>query len=175
MPFDFVTTDPLRAKKTTQLATHGRENLVELHAKLCVHALHRAGLLTGNNRITIAIDDQQQKQMIMIDWEAWRRDDRLRPNFLCPACGRRCWRLHEKRGLFICRTCAGYDYACRHIGRFDPTFNRVRRLRRKLAANPRCRNAAEIRTEIRRGERALAKNLQRALNALARHAKGLEP
>jgi hypothetical protein len=172
MPFDFVTVDPVRARKTTQRATHGRENLVEQHAKLDVFALLRGGHLIGN-RITVAIGDQQQT--ILVDWEAWRGDDRLRPNFLCPRCARRCRRLHQKSGTLVCRLCAGYDYASRHTNRFHRHFHRTRRLKKKLAANPRCRNAAAIRTEIRRGERALAKSLRRVLNVLAKHGKGLEP
>jgi hypothetical protein len=169
MPFDFVTVgDVHRAQKGYPRAAQGRENWVERHAKLDVFFLHRAGMLLAN-RVTVAIGGQQQT--ILIEQEAWRRDQRLRPNFLCPTCGRRCRRLHEKDGVLICRKCAQYDYASRHLNRFDPAFNRVMRLKKILAANPRHRDAKRIRAEIRSCERALAKNLKRVLAALAKHLK----
>lgn len=172
MTFDFVTGGIQRGRKGYQRATQGPENLVERHAKLDVFALHRAGLLVGN-RVTVAIGDR--RQTILIEQEAWRGDHRLRPNFLCPSCGRRCRRLHEKEGALLCRTCAGYDYASRRLNRFDPAFNRVLRLKRRLADNPRHRDAKVFRAEIRRGERALAKNLRRVLAALAKHLKDAGP
>lgn len=56
-------------------------------------------------------------------------------NFICPRCGRGCYRIYEAKG-WACRTCHRLDYACRHRHRTIPGYNRLLFLRRRIGASP---------------------------------------
>ena len=82
------------------------------------------------------LDDGEQQQRIAIVWHSplpWIG----KPAFVCPACNRDCYCLHEKAGVFACRKCHGMSYASRHLYRSVPGVHRVSRLRRKIGADPR--------------------------------------
>jgi len=126
--------------------------LVENNPRLNVFALLRSGALTDGvvtrlkwgekacqltpQRTGILLDDGEQQQRIAIVWHSplpWIG----KPAFVCPACNRDCYCLHEKAGVFACRKCHGMSYASRHLYRSLPGVHRVSRLRRKIGADPR--------------------------------------
>jgi hypothetical protein len=67
---------------------------------------------------------------------SWHRALPL-PVFVCPACERDCYRLHEFRGAWRCRKCHALDYACRHRHRSIPGYHRALWLRRCIGVGPR--------------------------------------
>lgn len=170
MTFDFVR-DLAAAnarKGSIRPARWPDERLIEHRATLDIQALHKLGL-TLSGRITVAVGGQQQT--LMIAQEDWRGDGRLRPRWICPLCKVHRWKMYELHGVFACRVCQNLDFSSRHKNRFSKFYNRTRRLKAKLSANPHHRDAKRIRAEIRAGERALAKNLRRVLAALVKHLK----
>src|SRR5262249_10262147 len=61
-------------------------------------------------RTEILLDEGEQQQRIAIVWHSplpWIG----KPAFVCPACNRDCYCLHEKAGVFACRQCHGMAYA----------------------------------------------------------------
>jgi hypothetical protein len=85
----------------------------------------RAGGLRGTEA-TIIFNGRTQVVQLEQEW-TFGRKQRLRPWFRCPNCNRRCRTLHEKDGTFVCRSCSGYDYRCRHRNQSCPALNRVLR------------------------------------------------
>ena len=137
--------------------------LVENNPRLNVFALLRSGALTDGvvtrlkwgektcqltaQRTGILLDDGEQQQRIAIIWHSplpWIG----KPAFVCPACNRDCYCLHEKAGVFACRKCHGMSYASRHLYRSVPGVHRVSRLRRKSvsirARSRHCRSGQSI-------------------------------
>jgi len=91
-------------------------------------------------------------------------------NFVCPRCGRGCYRIYEIDG-WACRTCHRLDYSSRHRNRTVPGLSRLTFLRRSIgeAATPfsliaprslRARKFWRIVREIRWLEAGLVKHAQ---------------
>lgn len=131
---------------------HWRDDeLVEFNMRLNVNALHQAGALVpgaetawqwegvkayvraAHGQIFLSGDRQQT---LRFGYLTFLNDRYVRPRFLCPACGRGCYHLHDKGGTFACRNCCRYDYRSRHRQRYSPAFRRIVMLRKKLGADP---------------------------------------
>jgi hypothetical protein len=120
------------------------DRMVEAHLVADVHQLAREGLLTvgtearieggpGHGACRLAV---HEPGILELDGQPIR----LVPHcalpmhsFVCPGCGRDCYRLHRAAGIWRCRTCHRLDYASRHRHRSIPGFNRAIYLRRRLA------------------------------------------
>jgi len=74
----------------------------------------RDGLDPREQRITVVTGDGTRHVVKMSSWVPrpdWKPGSEL-PAFVCPACGRRTWRLWERGECAIgCRECAGTPYA----------------------------------------------------------------
>jgi len=128
------------------------------HQFLENHPMIRAGGLRGTEA-TIIFNGRTQVVQLEQEW-TFGRKQRLRTWFRCPNCNRRCRTLHEKDGTFVCRSCSGYDYRCRHRNQSCPALNRVRRgARLPHRALARARVIAEV--ELARLLRATVRDLQR--------------
>lgn len=157
------------------------DRLVEAHAVLDVHVLHREGLLVpgvearlgdGGYFRTIPeagkveIDGQQIRV-------AWHPALPLRC-FTCPSCGRDAYKLHSVGGVWACRQCHLLTYSSRHRCRTIPGLSRLRYLRRRigasaepfspLPANPKPRTS--VREHLR-----LAREIRRLEQALIEHGR----
>ena len=126
---------------------------VDRHPRLSVNALHQANALipgaetvwtweNGLERRVRATHGEiflsgDREQTIRVDWLPFLNDRYVRPRFLCPGCGRGCYHLHDKAGVWTCRHCCRYDYRSRHRQRFSPAFRRIAMLRKKLGADSR--------------------------------------
>jgi hypothetical protein len=93
--------------------------------KACLRATHSEIFLSGGC-----------EQTIRVDWLPFLNDRHIRPRFLCPSCGRGCYHLHDKAGVFACKDCCRYDWRSRHRQRFSPAFRRIAMLRKRLGADP---------------------------------------
>ena len=97
-----------------------------------------AAITAEETRVVIAIGET--RQVVELDTTAPSTNDQCRSVwFLCPACQRRCRKLHyadgERKLWFLCRICLRLDYTSRHCRRFGTgrALRRIERLHRKLA------------------------------------------
>jgi hypothetical protein len=95
--------------------------------------------------------------------------------FICPACERDCYRLHEVGGVWACRTCHRLTYLSRHRFRTLPGYTRALYLRSRIGASPilfspiapkplRARRYSALVREIRAIEAGLIGNLRENVN-----------
>src|SRR5262245_9880954 len=78
-----------------------------------IWTLWHAGLLPAGNRTSVVLSDGTRHDVGLSSWVPkpnWR-PGRALPAFVCPACGRRTWRLWEAGASALgCRACAGTRY-----------------------------------------------------------------
>jgi len=92
-----------------------------------VWTLWHAGLLPAENHITVVLSNGERHDVGLSSWvpkSNWR-PGRALPAFVCPACGRRTWRLWEAGEHALgCRACAGTPYAnCMPVGEWSTWGN----------------------------------------------------
>src|SRR5262245_2677198 len=91
-----------------------------------IWSLWHAGLLPAGNRTTVVTSDGTRHDVDLSSWiprPDWRPGSSL-PAFVCPACGRRTWRLWENDHALGCRACAGTSYArCIPVGEWSTWGN----------------------------------------------------
>jgi hypothetical protein len=138
-------------------ATHGHDwsnhELVESHAFLDINALYQCGGLVPGTETRLqwaeggpvgslrATHGQifltgSFNQVLPFDWVEVLNGRYERPRWRCPSCQGGAYHLHEKAGVFLCRRCCRYDWRSRHRQRSCPAFARIRRLRKRLNADP---------------------------------------
>jgi hypothetical protein len=159
------------------------ERLTSSHPMLDVHQLAREGLLApgtearidggeghGGYRLAVAgggileIDGQQ----IQV---GWHRSLPL-PCFICPRCGRGCYKLHRVGGVWACRTpCHRLTYASRHIGRTIPKLHRIRFLRRRIGADPTPFSPLPVKPLHARKHQRLCREIRELERALIEHGR----
>jgi len=170
-------------------------SLVEMNARVCVFQLRREGLLTVGIEVTIGGGDGHGGYHLAVHEAGKVEIDSQRIQlaahpmcnasvFVCPACGRDCYRLHCVNGTWACRRCHRLDYWCRHRNRTIPGLARIRYLRRRINADPqpfsplprkslRARKHLRICKEIRALEQALVEHAREDVAAVLerRHAR----
>ena len=112
-------------------------DLIEFHPKLNANAMNRVGALVAGARTVWRWPQGQKATVRATHGQIFLIGDRVqvirfglipltllyggeRVRFFCPSCGRGCYYLHDKAGVFACRKCCGYDWRCRHRNRYDP-------------------------------------------------------
>lgn len=109
------------------------KDLVEFHARINIGDLKHGVLVSGQNTCQLGSYTLPVEQF----WfTALRGASYARWYFLCPCCGSRRWHLYQMPTGFMCKDCAGLDWASRHRNRWrgGPAIARFRKLRAKLAA-----------------------------------------
>src|SRR5262245_16590840 len=121
-----------------------------------VWQLFHAGLLDPReNRVSIVLSDGTRHDIEVSSWvprPTWRHGSSL-PKFICPVCGRGCWRLWASETCRCgCRACAGIPYDKRiPIGEWSTWGNpRKAEARAIIALGRRLRRATMVVRAARR-------------------------
>ena len=130
------------------------EELLARHPRLDVHELSRSGALVEGIETELRMPDggclratlragkfHLGDQAIQISSEDRPYPLQSERVFVCPLCSTDRYRLYFVKGVWACRACQkrchGVDYASRHAQRTIPGWHRLRRLRKRLGADPR--------------------------------------
>ena len=117
------------------------DRLVENRARLDAHKLNRIGAFAEGTITRLAWGEKTYHlarhapnilingSPVLVTW-----DEQGRPWFECSRCSRRVRHIYLDE--FVCRRCAGLDYASRHIHRSVPGVHRVMRWRRMIGIDP---------------------------------------
>jgi hypothetical protein len=118
-----------------------RERLTDGRPCVCCFALAREGMLMEGAKGTLQtqhgeyqLASRQGGILIGETFMAMQSHPRNGRNFICPRCGRGCYRIYDADG-WACRKCHRLDYPSRHRNRSIPGLNRLLYLRRRVNAS----------------------------------------